>query len=92
VNIVAASSIHCVGQKVPVMPHKSFDDRLADIERELGLEKRELQRLQTDTKPIVDFYNAGTKLGKLLWVAGGIIVGVATVWAAISGWVTSHWK
>jgi hypothetical protein len=66
-------------------PHRSYEERLADLEREQ-------LRLKTEVKPILDFYSAGTIIGKLLVIVGGLIVGAATVWAAISGWVSSHWK
>lgn len=58
---------------------------MADVEREQA-------SLKNDTKPIVDLYKAGSILGKFLVIAGGFIVGAATVWAAISGWISSHWK
>lgn len=71
---------------------RSWDDRLTDIERALAdLERRE-SRVENEVRPLVDFYNAGTLVGKLLWIIGGLIVGVTTVWAALSGWITSHWK
>jgi hypothetical protein len=66
-------------------PHRSYEERLADLEREQ-------LRIKTEVKPILDFYSAGTIIGKLLVIVGGLIVGAATVWAAISGWVSSHWK
>lgn len=72
------------------MPNRSWDERLAEVERMIGEEKRARQQLQNEVKPIVDFYNAGSLIGKVLWILGGLIVGAATVWAAISGWVTSH--
>jgi len=62
-------------------PHRSLEDRLIDLER-----------FQAEAKPIVDLYKAGTIIGKILWVVGGIIVGGTAVWAAISGWITSHLK
>lgn len=73
-------------------PHRSWDDRFADLERAVGEEKREREKLQTAVKPIVDFYSAGTLVGKLLWIIGGIITSAAVIWAAFSGWITSHWK
>jgi hypothetical protein len=73
-------------------PHRSYEDRLGDLERALDTEKRERQKFQTEVKPILDFYSAGTGIGKLLWIIGGFIVGAAAVWTAISGWISSHWK
>ena len=43
-------------------------------------------------KPIIEFFNAGRMLGKIMFVAGGMIVGMATIWGVISGWVGSHLK
>ena len=74
------------------MPHRSIEERLADLERESDDEKEERKKLQSDVKPIVALYNAGVVIGKLLWIIGGLIVGTATVWAAISGWLSGHWK
>jgi hypothetical protein len=74
------------------MPHKSWDDRLTDLERALSDEKRQREKLQIDVKPLVDFYTAGTAIGKLLWIVGGIISGLLITWAAVSGWFSSHWK
>jgi hypothetical protein len=77
------TAIATLGSRMP--PHRSYEDRLADLEREQ-------QKLKSQVKPIVDLYSAGTLIGKLLWVIGGILTGAAVIWAAISGWITSHWK
>jgi hypothetical protein len=74
------------------MPHKSYDERLSDLQRDLDIERRKRQELQISVKPLLDFYSAGTLIGKLLWVIGGILTGAAVIWAALSGWITSHWK
>lgn len=62
-------------------PHRSLEERVADLEKD-----------QDDVKSIVALYNAGTVIGKILWVVGGVIIGAATIWAAISGWITNHLK
>jgi hypothetical protein len=86
VNTAAAT----LGCRMP--PHRSFDERLASLERLLDDEKEAREKLQTEVKPIVDFYTAGTTIGKLLWIIGGILTGAAVIWASFSGWITSHWK
>lgn len=73
-------------------PHRSFDERLADLQRDLDIERRKRQELQVSVKPLLNFYSAGTVIGKMLWIIGGILTGAAVIWAAISGWITSHWK
>lgn len=42
--------------------------------------------------PIVAFFNAGTMLGKILVILGGVAVGAATIWGAIASLVQGHWK
>jgi hypothetical protein len=84
------ATVATLGCRMP--PHRSLDDRLFDLERELETEKRERKELENSVKPILDFYSAGTLIGKLLWIIGGIVTGSAAVWAVISGWVTNHPK
>lgn len=65
-----------LGCRMP--PHRSYDERLADLERELKEEKEK-------TRPLVEFYNTGTVIGKMLWILGGIVVAGAGIYAAIMG-------
>lgn len=74
------------------MTNSTWEDRFDELERALRDEQQEREKLQSKVQPLVELYNAGAIIGKLLWIVGGLTVGIATVWAAISGWVTSHWK
>jgi len=60
--------------------HRSYEDRLA-----------ELEKFQKEAKPIIDAYRAGQIVVKLVWLVGGLIVGVGAVLKSWT-WITSHFK
>jgi len=61
-------------------PHRSLEDRLL-----------ELEQFKTEAKPIVDAYKAGQLVVKVVWLVGGLIVGVTAV-AKSWTWIMGHWK
>ena len=61
-------------------PHRSLEERLADLER-----------FYKEAKPMVDAYKAGQLVFKLAWIIGGLIVSVAAVLKSWT-WITSNFK
>ena len=62
-----------------------LERRISELENDLRDEKEALQ-------PLVNLYNAGSLIGKILIISGGAIVGAATIWSSISGYIGAHWK
>ena len=49
-----------------------------------------LEAANEQIQPIITTVNASKLLGRILFILGGIIVGGATVYSALSGWLTAH--
>ena len=52
--------------------------RIDELEREMKREREELE-------PVLNLYNAGIIIGRLLVIVGGAIVGIGTLWQILSG-------
>lgn len=61
-------------------PHRSLEERLA-----------ELETFQKEAKPMVEAYKAGRLVFKLVWVVGGLVVGLGAVLKSWT-WMVGHLK
>ena len=52
--------------------------RIEDLEAQIKKERADLE-------PILNLYNAGIILGRVLVILGGVAVGVATIWQVMQG-------
>ena len=59
--------------------------RISELEKDLRDEKAALQ-------PLVNLYNAGSLIGKIMIISCGAVVGAVTIWSSISGYIGAHWK
>lgn len=55
--------------------------RVVEVEEKLDRERKEV-------KPLLDLYNAGKIIGRILVILGGLIVGVATIGNSVIGYFT----
>jgi hypothetical protein len=69
------------GSRMPP-PHGQWETRIADLERDLAAEKKKREALEIRVNPVIDFFNASSLLGRILWVLGAAAGVAATVWAA----------
>ena len=70
-----------------------MDDKTKqELEHQIAELENELRDSRAEVKPIVELFNAGKLLGKLLMLAGGISVGAATIWMAFGDFVTGIFK
>ena len=54
--------------------------------------EHKLEADEAKMQPLIDVFNAGKMLGKILFVTGGVIAGIAAIWTALVGWVAGHVK
>ena len=57
--------------------------RIVDLERKLKEEREQV-------KPLLDLYNAGKIIGRILVILGGLVVGIVTIGSAVVGWFNGH--
>lgn len=55
------------------------DQRLEDLQRQVQADHDAI-------KPLLDLYNASKIIGRILVIIGGIAVGAATIFTALSGY------
>ena len=53
--------------------------RVMELEQKLDAERKEV-------KPLLDLYNAGKIIGRILVIFGGLTVGVVTIGSSVIGW------
>lgn len=51
-----------------------------------------LEDYEAQLKPLLDLYNGGKLIGRLIVWFGGILIGAATFWIAFGDWFGRHWK
>ena len=66
--------------------------RLDEVVKRVETLEAELAKQEAQLEPIIQTLNAGKLLGKILFVLGGIVLGVASLWGALSGWIGAHLK
>ena len=63
-----------------------------EIESHIETLEKQVSKFEDELEPMVAFFNAGRMMGRILFIVGGIITGIVSIWAGLSNWFSVHLK